>query len=65
MKKLLAIFFATAFLFACGKKQEGLTPEQETQLVDSIKQDFDAQKQDMQQKVDSLSTEVDSLLQGI
>ncbi len=66
MKKLVLILFMATFVLACGsKKQEGLTPEQEVQMVDSVAKDIQQDKADTQKKVDSLSTEVDSLLQGI
>lgn len=67
MKKLVFILlFASMMMFSCGgKKQEGLTPEQEIQLVDSAAHDIQAGKAEIQQQVDSLSTQVDSLLQGI
>lgn len=66
MKKAVLVLFVTTFLLACGgKKQEGLTPEQEVQMVDSVARDIQQEKADTQKRVDSLSTEVDSLLQGI
>lgn len=66
MKKAVLVLFVATFLLACGgKKQEGLTPEQEVQMVDSVARDIQQEKADTQKRVDSLSTEVDSLLQGI
>jgi hypothetical protein len=68
MKKLMYAFILLAILSSCGKTKtaEGtLTPEEESQLVDSIAQDFDKHIQDMQAETDSTRAQVDSLLEGI
>jgi vacuolar-type H+-ATPase subunit H len=68
MKQLFTILAICFLLTACGKAKEeanALTPEQETQLVDSVAQHLDEHKNELQQKADSVTNDVDSLLKDI
>lgn len=67
MKKVFYTLSLLALLTSCGGKEKtgALTPEQESQLVDSISQHLDAHTQEMNQKTDSVSAEVDSLLKDL
>jgi len=67
MKKYIYFLTLLAFLSSCGSEEKtgALTPEQESQLVDSLSQHLDAHTREMNQKTDSVSAEVDSLLKDL
>ncbi|RAW01210.1 hypothetical protein [Pseudochryseolinea flava] len=68
MKRIAVAIISICFLTACGKPKEeanALTPEQETQLVDSVALHLDQHKDELQQKADSVTNDVDSLLKDI
>ena len=67
MRKFIFIVIVLA-MSSCGKSTEekqALTPEQQTQLVDSVAQHLNEQKDQLQQKTDSVTNHVDSLLKDI
>lgn len=67
MKKLMYAIAFLALLSSCGSKEKtgALTPNEESQLVDSMSQNLDAHTQELRQKTDSVSAEVDSLLKDL
>jgi hypothetical protein len=67
MKKYIYVLMLLTLLTSCGSKEKtgALTPEQESQLVDSLSQHLDAHTREMNQKTDSVSAEVDSLLKDL
>jgi hypothetical protein len=66
MKKIIFLFLLCISMIACGSKNSEtkteLTPEQETQMVDSAAAETKARIDELDKSVDSLQNEVDSLL---
>ena len=66
MRKWIVLSILVLSLISCGKKNEEtanqLTPEQESQVIDSAANETNARIDSLSQSVDAIESEIDSLV---